>query len=348
MAARSSSGRRPRPARSTRPRCTWRPATSTGSSPASTTSVPATSRSGRSGAATSARRWPRRPPTRRLARRAGGHRAVGDLLAQHLEVPGARVSATSSGTPARCWRTSWPSATRWGRRRGSSPASSTTPSNRLLGLDPEREAALELVAVGPEGAAAPSAGALPLDRSRDHAALVRAGRLSRAARDGRGLAARDAPRRCGGGGSGARRSARGSRPARCVPLPPPRREAGRDLGETIQRRGSTRRVLPRADQRARAVDRAVGGDASGPGRRSARPRRSLPRAQRGGRAAVRRRALLAGAARARGALRGRAAAAVRATSVSSRRWAATPPRSSSSCRRSTRCSRPTASAAIGS
>jgi SagB-type dehydrogenase family enzyme len=110
--------------------------------------------------------------------------------------------------------------------------------NHLLGLDAERESALELVAIGPEGAPAPPAGALPAidhptlplsSESVDYPelrAMLAASRLEtpeavRAWRD------RPAP---------AARQPRGE----LTPLPPPRHEAERGLGETIQRRGSTR------------------------------------------------------------------------------------------------------------
>jgi len=110
--------------------------------------------------------------------------------------------------------------------------------NHLLGLDVAHEAALEVVALGPEGAPAPPVGALPAIRHEtlplsseevdypELRAMLATSRLEsaeavRAWRQRRG----PAPRRPQGG---------------LTPLPPARREAGRGLGETIQRRGSTR------------------------------------------------------------------------------------------------------------
>ena len=113
--------------------------------------------------------------------------------------------------------------------------------NRLLGLDEAREAALELVALGPEGA--PAAASAPLDAIQhatmplsssevdyplihemqaasrlDTAAVVRAWRSREWSSPTQPLSAN----------------------AALVTLPPPRPRAGRGLGETIQRRGSTR------------------------------------------------------------------------------------------------------------
>ena len=170
--------------------------------------------------------------------------------------------------------------------------------NRLLGVDPAREAALELVVLGPDTAPAP-AGA-PLEAI-DHATLplsssevdyplirsihsssslstfdaVRAWRLGwagvRGAAAATTLAAtRGARVESAGVVSDPENTGRGSRPphpgppqsphgvdpgragehegmgiadelgARVVALPPPRERAGRGVGETIQRRGSTR------------------------------------------------------------------------------------------------------------
>jgi SagB-type dehydrogenase family enzyme len=171
--------------------------------------------------------------------------------------------------------------------------------NRLLGVDPAREAALELVALGPETSPAPAVA--PLETV-DHATLplsssevdyplirsihsssslstsdaVRAWRLGwagvRGAAGATTLAVtRGASVGSAGAGSDPESTGRASRPphpgppqsprvvdpnpaseregmgladelgARGVALPPPRRRAGRGLGETIQRRGSTRR-----------------------------------------------------------------------------------------------------------
>ena len=134
-----------------------------------------------------------------------------------------------------------------------------TAVNRLLGLDARHEAALELVPLGPETAVAPVARALPpiqldvvpLSSSEvdypalrdmheasmlDSAAAVdhwRTGRLDdaspRSRSSGRTVAAHDR--------EGNRSSAV---EAHLVPLPAATREAGRGLGDTIQRRGSTR------------------------------------------------------------------------------------------------------------
>jgi SagB-type dehydrogenase family enzyme len=110
--------------------------------------------------------------------------------------------------------------------------------NHLLGLDVTYEAALELLAVGPEGAVAPPSGSLepiahpsmPLSREQVDYPLLRealtASSLSsadavRAWRATPGPAASEAPRDL-------------------VSLPLPEPMGGRTLGETIQRRGSTR------------------------------------------------------------------------------------------------------------
>lgn len=145
--------------------------------------------------------------------------------------------------------------------------------NDLLGLDADREAALELVALGPEGAEAPVPGELPAlahpvmplsAEEVDYPLLREVHRASslaspEAVRAWRAAAAEWAQ----GQGAGAPSCAtstttRGSEgaPAPCptrdssavaprpapepVALPAPRRSGGRGLGETIQRRGSTR------------------------------------------------------------------------------------------------------------
>jgi SagB-type dehydrogenase family enzyme len=113
--------------------------------------------------------------------------------------------------------------------------------NRLLGLDPDREAALELVAVGPAGdaAAAPPPAApiapatVPLSSEETDYPLLRQAHVASS------LDGADAVR--------AWRAAalpptvRPDFVDRPVDLPPPLRAAGRSLGETILRRGSTRR-----------------------------------------------------------------------------------------------------------
>jgi SagB-type dehydrogenase family enzyme len=110
--------------------------------------------------------------------------------------------------------------------------------NRVLALDPDREAALELVAVGPEGTRAHppvleniAPATMPLSSSEvDYPELREMHRASML----------DSPATV----SAWRRS---SPPPRRRPtgsliaLPPARAEAGRGLGDTIQRRGSTRR-----------------------------------------------------------------------------------------------------------
>src|SRR5687767_349032 len=110
--------------------------------------------------------------------------------------------------------------------------------NTLVGLDPAREAALELLAVGPEGAPAPPVDALPplahdvmpLSATEvDYPALRATHEASSRAspEDVRAWRARPAP---------APREPRGA----IVALPAPARD-GLPLGEAIQRRGSTRR-----------------------------------------------------------------------------------------------------------
>jgi len=126
--------------------------------------------------------------------------------------------------------------------------------NALLGLDADREAALELVAIGPEGDAAPPAPALdashhevmPLSSSEvDYPALREMQRASMLASPAEVAAWRQAASLAPGAPPG---TAVGSpalgRPAPVGPglnaLPPARTESGRSLGETIHRRGSTR------------------------------------------------------------------------------------------------------------
>ena len=146
--------------------------------------------------------------------------------------------------------------------------------DRLLGLDAAREATLELVPLGPATAAAPAVVALdaidhptlPLSSSEIdyplvreiHSATslstpdaVRAWRL-RGGAGGRGVVAETTlavTRDVGAGkttvGSEPEDTARGSQP-RIVALPAVRGEGRRGLGETIQRRGSTREFGPAA------------------------------------------------------------------------------------------------------
>ena len=109
--------------------------------------------------------------------------------------------------------------------------------NHLLGIDPEREAALELLALGPESAAATPAGPLPAlahdvmplsSEEVDYPALREIHQTSSLT-----SAAEVAPWR-------ARPAPPSGGPRSLVALPPPARDS-RPLGEAIQRRGSTRR-----------------------------------------------------------------------------------------------------------
>ncbi len=116
--------------------------------------------------------------------------------------------------------------------------------NRLLGLDAAREVALELVVVGHETSIAPPGGALeaidhptlPLSSSEVDYPLVREIHTASSLSTSGAVRAWRLQ-----GGAGARgMAAETARSARVAALPAPRREAGRGLGETIQRRGSTR------------------------------------------------------------------------------------------------------------
>jgi SagB-type dehydrogenase family enzyme len=125
--------------------------------------------------------------------------------------------------------------------------------NRVLGVDAEREAALELVALGPEGAPAPALAALedlrhpyvPLSSSEVDYPLLReihGASMLETPEDVR--AWREAGRGFGGQGEAPSRVLASvveeGAPGALVELPPPRDASGRGLGETIQRRGSTR------------------------------------------------------------------------------------------------------------
>lgn len=111
--------------------------------------------------------------------------------------------------------------------------------NRLLGLDAERESALELVALGPRGAPAPPIGAmeeirhdvLPLSSEEVDYPLLREMQQASA------LASADEVRAWRASPPPPPRRPRGP----LSPLPEARRRAERGLGETIQHRGSTRR-----------------------------------------------------------------------------------------------------------
>jgi SagB-type dehydrogenase family enzyme len=109
--------------------------------------------------------------------------------------------------------------------------------NHLLGLDVAHEAALELLAVGPAGAPAPPADpepiappVLPLSRAEVDYPLLREALAASV------LASPEAVRAWR-----AARAPASTDPAReLLPLPVPDPNRGRSLGETIQRRGSTR------------------------------------------------------------------------------------------------------------
>ncbi len=143
--------------------------------------------------------------------------------------------------------------------------------NHILGLDAERETALELMGVGPRGAPSPDPGALPpialetmpLSSSEVDYPILRemlsASRLATAAAvvAWRGSGSQSAGADGVGGpgptcplkqsvlavriaeGAGGARPSDAIRPS-ALQLPPPRAMSGRTLGDTIQRRGSTR------------------------------------------------------------------------------------------------------------
>ena len=110
--------------------------------------------------------------------------------------------------------------------------------NRLLGLDPTREAALELVPLGPEGPAAPALGEMPaiahdvMPLSSDEVDYPELREIHEASR-------LDSPAAVEAWRHGTRPPPREPRgPLLALPEPP---RASRPLGEAIQRRGSTRR-----------------------------------------------------------------------------------------------------------
>ena len=153
--------------------------------------------------------------------------------------------------------------------------------NRLLGVDPAREAALELVLLGPEGAAAPPAGALaevahpymPLSSAEVDYPLLREVHAATSLADADAVRAWRAAVAAWATGAGRGPSAGSGRGAALprpvlsgmdptVPLPPPRGESGRGLGATIQRRGSTREFSHEplaADELATALRAATRG-----------------------------------------------------------------------------------------
>jgi SagB-type dehydrogenase family enzyme len=110
--------------------------------------------------------------------------------------------------------------------------------NHLLGVDVAHEAALELLAVGPEDAPAPPAvepepiahPVMPLSRALVDYPLLREALAASALSDPDAVRAWRA----------ARAPASAAPPREVVPLPVPDASSGRSLGETIQRRGSTR------------------------------------------------------------------------------------------------------------
>jgi len=112
--------------------------------------------------------------------------------------------------------------------------------NRLLGVDAEQEAALELVTLGPEGTRAPPVATvddsrhpyMPLSSSQVDYPLLREIHVASM------LETPDDVRAWRAGGSGTRVSE--GAPHALVTLPAARAASGRGLGETIQRRGSTR------------------------------------------------------------------------------------------------------------
>jgi SagB-type dehydrogenase family enzyme len=121
--------------------------------------------------------------------------------------------------------------------------------NRLLGVDAEREAALELVTLGPEGAPAVDDlrhPYMPLSSSEVDYPLLRELHVASMLETPDDVRAwREGERGIGGTGEGRERVGyRADAPPpssrALVPLPTPRAASGRSLGETIQRRGSTR------------------------------------------------------------------------------------------------------------
>ena len=257
-AARCSSARRPRPERSTRPRSTWRPARSTGSSPGLYHFCPGdfALRRLRGGDVRAALAAAAAEPA--LARRGGDPRAQRDLLAQHVEVPGARLPPPllglrhDAGQHAGGRGRARPDPARahgLRRRRGQS----------LLGLDPMARGGAGAGGARTRGAGARRRpGPLPSAGARRDAAVERRGRLSAPARDVTRPRASPPPTTSSPGGGRPRLRPRApSGPL--VPLPAPRAREARSLGETIQRRGSTREFGHEPLSARGARDRAVGG-----------------------------------------------------------------------------------------
>src|SRR3989441_6198294 len=247
---------------------------STGSSPGSTTSARATSRCGAFARATCGHSSPTRSPTRRspgARRRFFSPRSTGGTRGSIRRV----ATATSSGTPGPCSRTSWRWAVRSGWRRVSTRASSTPPSAARSAWTPSVKPSWNWWRSGPRGRP-------PRPSPRSRTAAIRTCRsrhpksIPPAPRDPRGLDARY-PRRCSrlarsrAGARGARigERGRGGRP------PSPRRASGAARGIRARPRGDDpaagvdAAVQSRVLERGGARDRALGRD---PPDRRRRPR----------------------------------------------------------------------------
>ena len=260
--------------------------------PGSITSVRVTSRCGGCAAGTSGRRWPPRPPSRRWrdGRRPSWLSAIFWRNTWKYQARGYRHLFWDSGTMlantlavGRCARPGPACAHGLRRRPGQSVPRPRSQARGGAGAgrdsDPRGRPRRR---PGPAGAGA-----------RRHAAVERRGRLSAPARDPRAPPASPAPttviawRR-----ATAPPAARAPGSARPAARARARRAAS--LGETIQRRGSTRRFAHEPLSAAGARHRAVGRRSAVAGRRAERSRRSLPRRQRGGRRGARRLRVLAG------------------------------------------------------
>ena len=203
--------------------------------------------------------WPR--PTRTMAARPAILVLTGDLLAQYLEVPGARLPAPLLGLGHACSRTcSRP------RRALDLPARVVT---GLRGRRGQRAARARRRARKARSCSSPSA---PRARPAPPPPVDRRHRARGRSRSPRRevdypllvdayveLVASSRRPRCstgarpGGGARDRRSAARGS----LTPLPPPLHAAGRSLGETIQARGSTREFSGEAIGGRGPVERAL-------------------------------------------------------------------------------------------